>query len=303
MKTILNRRTLTPALLATGLALGLTSHASALPIIYDAQGFEPLDDYTLLNPLAGEDPDDDNEPDFQEGPWQKSLDTTANVTATIQSIALAPRLGGGLQLVQMNRTGANGRGFWGVQKTVQDMDLLDPLVVQWSMNVTDASDDPNAVGPFFGLDVNDALDNSTGFPLLAASAGLDAATGELVTFDQSLAEDRKGIFYTLGQWHDFMMVLDYVDQTFDVFVDGSLAIDDQAFIDEFAGPVKPLDFTDFAFSTFALDTSSGGQFTPTNATAYYDSVLVAVPEPSTALIAATLGPLMMLARRRRRFAS
>lgn len=290
-----------PGLLAAPAVLSLTLTDGAHgQVIYDSQGFEPASDYTVGFSLIGQDPDDNAEPDFQEGPWL--ADTDPSVSATVVSAGTVPGSLGD-NIVQVTQTVAFDQGFFGVEKApIQPTELT----VSWRMYVEDSDPgDTGGVGPYFGVDVNDGNQNGDqAFPILVtASAGLDSSNGELITFDTNLNEERTGIFFNLGQWYDYEMVLDYASQTFDVFVDGVLQIDDQTFFDTGFGPSSALgaidDYTDFSLSTFGLDDNAPGTFTPASATAYYDNVFVAIPEPTTSVILA-LGIAGMAGCRRRR---
>jgi hypothetical protein len=195
------------ALAALFAACGAQAHSAT---IYDSQGFEAPT--FSLAPLAGQDG------------WQSfGAGGTANV------VAGAP--GNATQVVQLDRLGDN-YGV-GVTTPVPNLNLPgSPVVnVEWSMSYAPLPQDaPQTYGPYFAVEVNDVQGIQV---LVAASTGLDAATGEIlyqipVTGQIDVVP---GSYIPPNTWVDFLMALDYVTQTYSVYVDNILVIDSLPFID------------------------------------------------------------------------
>jgi hypothetical protein len=141
-------------------------------------------------------------------------------------------------------------------------------------------------GPYAAVEVYDELDNA---PLLAGSLGVDAKTGDVL-----FQEAGSGFLLETGQtvafntWNQFRMVLDYTNDRYTVFLNGT-PIGSQGFVD---GGID--DFTDADIAILA----AGGDPASLSAagTAFVDNYVVQyeVPEPSS--VAFLLIPFAMLGR-------
>jgi len=264
-------------------------------VVYDSDGFEPANPdgtaYTAGNELEGQDTAD--------GPWKEAGDTmNAGAIVTTEPPG---QVQSGLQSAEVQRD-ANGQGFWGVEKLVDDVAPATPIKIGWDMYVEDATDgaaNPSeGFGPFFGVEANDANDSGTSFPLLIAQAGLDASTGEFLYSDEELFVQTTGDTFSLEEWHDFEMTLDYDGSgsgQYSVSVDGTQVLSREFIDDEQGNGID--DFTAAPLSTFAAFGDQVSQ--QRSGTAYYDNYAVrVVPEPSSLLGGLVLGGGALLFRGR-----
>jgi hypothetical protein len=148
---------------------------------------------------------------------------------------------GGGQGVVITRQAADER--WALPRLL--VNPAAPVVVSWDMYVQQTNLPLGSFGPFMGVEAYDEHGNT---PRLAGSAGVDAATGELL---YQLA----GTGYLVAvpnfqiafdTWHRFELVLNYSTDTYSVLVDGVERVHGEGFVD--AGVD---DFTDASIAALA----------------------------------------------------
>jgi hypothetical protein len=180
------------------LTLDVNGEGGTTTTIYDSQGFE----HPRFVPGKLEGSDGAN------GPWVH----TNNAGDAVVKKGIAA---GGSQAVEVRRESSDER--WAVRKTVAAPTA--PVSVQWDVYVTQTSLPVGSFGPYYAVEAYDELGNA---PRLAGSAGVDAATGEVL-----YQAAGTGFLTSTGQtvsfnaWHHFEMVLDYATDTYSVYVDNS----------------------------------------------------------------------------------
>jgi hypothetical protein len=201
-----------------------------------------------------------------EDTWQQSGPDAS--TATVQTAVVQS----GAQAVELAYGGADTR--WGVPLDVSNLGIV---TVSWDMLVRGPASNPEvSLGPIFGVE---AYADSTGGTTLLGSVFVDASSGEVLyqaTGTGFLTPATAPNPAFLNVWNSFDLVLDYVSQTYSVFVNDVLQ----------AGGIG---FVDGAFGTFgsadlaALDAGFG--VTPGFGFVDNFSIVAAdVPELSTGLM-------------------
>lgn len=279
--------------IASGMIFGLSvSAAAAIPsgatILYDAGGFENTSRFSPIDStLTGQD----------SGAWSEAADpsTTATISDDVKI---------GNQSVEVFRA-ANEIGQWFPTVTGAPSTTQKTVVTEWSQYV-EGTGSTSALGPFFGIEVNNAT--SGGVSRLGALY-VDAVDGALFSLTSVDGETTPtsgsftspGDFVTLDAWNDFKIELDFDDPDgqITIFANGTQVYTDDFAAKNFSG-ADLTGFTDAAIATlFANDDAASKAQT---GTAYFDDYVVyMIPEP-TSLAALGLAGLVMLGRRGRRAA-
>lgn len=168
----------------------------------------------------------------------------------------------GSQGVEVNR-GANSDDRWAVPVGGLGYPSNGHVFVDWDMKVT-ATGSTSAFGPFLGVDTYD----DTSGPRVLGSLGVDATTGDVLYQLQGsgvLAET--GAKVTFDQWHHFQIRLDFVQDNYQVFVDGIQRGSQEGFVDGTSSTFTDADIAAFAA---AFDATSQSQ----TATAFFDNFIV-----------------------------
>lgn len=276
-----------------GVSAGLPAFGT---IIYDSNGFElprfsstatVATDPTVIGNLRNQDINSVGNPNGNQ--WRQFGTANGNAvsTATVQAA-------GGLsgQGVQLNRLLADNRWspIYGFTPNVVTSPIVD---VSWSERVLQTAG-TNLYGPFFGVEVN----QDTGAGLRAGALGVDAKTGEILIYDPVLglqptpADD----LVNFGDWNDFRLSLNYATHTYSAYLNGGATPIATAIPFTDAG-VTRLDEA-FLAGLFAADPSVPGNANDTG-TAFFDNYVVSsVPEPTSAVLLAGLGGLVLTRRRK-----
>jgi hypothetical protein len=229
--------------------------------IYDAGGFESSAGFSI-GPLAGQ--ANNAQPTLL---WQRAVfDVDAGATGNVVLVDNEQKV----RLTHIAQTGQSrflGDGYHGIDN-LQDRrpdllrDVRGTMRIGFSMNV-EFTGIGDRFGPQFGVQVFDAFDaNATpGQPsptLLAGGIMVDASTGELLTFDEqgvATPVGRSGV--TLGQTHEFEILMNFVRREYTVRVDGVAVLRDQGFVDNsnFSGITQAFanDLTDAAFAVQGVE--------------------------------------------------
>jgi hypothetical protein len=201
-------------------------------------------------------------------------------TATVQA---------GNQAVQINRA-ANEDARWGVVKPLAA--VTGTVMVEWHQNTSQTVLPAGSFGPFFGVEAYDDL--PAGGPLLLASWGVDAFTGELLYLHPVNGFTPTGDVVAFGTWHRLGITLDYDLDVYSVFLDGVLKA-----TTSFATPGGD-DFTDAPLAAVAAAGDAASQ--AATGTAFFDNYVitsapraVAVPEPAS-LWLLMLGGVLVIRR-------
>ncbi len=213
-------------------------------VIYDSLGFESP--RFSLGTLVGQ--------DGANGPWLQA----GTGAATVQNTNVAA----GAQAVRINRTGADVR-FAVVKTKLNVGSSPTPIIaVEWSMKYQPASLPGGSFGPFFGMEV---YDDTAGSKLLAASAGVDATTAELLyqSPGTGFINAVPGITVSPNTWHTYRLELDYSSQTYRLIYDGTEVLN--------SGFVDPgiADFTDA--DLMAVSAAGDPGSVNANGTAFFDN--------------------------------
>ena len=263
---------LTKAQASSGfVALALLIASQATPAAnYDAGGFESP--RFTLGTLEGQ--------DAPLGPWLRaggSAGTAAVQTSVVHS---------GTQALRVDRAGQDV--FWAVDDPTPS--VAGQVIIAWDMYVPPAIH-LGSFGPLMGIQAYDALGSS---PLLIGAAGIDAKTGEFLYQAAGTGFLVAGPVLPFNTWHRFGMVLDYATDRYSVFVNDTLLVNAEGFVDD--SPTSEInDFTDASIIALAAGGDPGS--IAATGTAYFDNYVV-VPEPAAAAILLTL--LSATAARRRR---
>jgi hypothetical protein len=206
--------------------------------------------------------------------WQQAGPDTS--TATVQSSVVQS----GAQAVELAFRGGDTR--WGVP-----IDIAAPSIVtvSWDMLVRGPASDPDVtLGPIFGVE---AYADSTGGLTLLGSVFVDASSGEVLYQAAGtgvLAPATAPNPAIFGVWNSFDLVLDYVAQSYSVFVNDVLAVGGIGFVDGGMSGFGTFGSADLA----ALDASFG----VSPGFAFVDNFsITAVPEFSTGLLWVGLGSI------------
>ena len=301
MQTVLNQ--LTPKRLKSSASVRrlavvaglMAAAASAAPagaaIVYDAGGFEPqpFNGANRFNPgiLPGQ--------DTQFGPWVSSPGTSP--TAVVQTSVVES----GSQAVRLTRpAGTNGQTsgafFHAVRKPFTPTDRY--VFVDFSMRVEPTGLRATQFGPFFGIQTYD--NSAAATPAVIGLLGQDATTGEVLYAEAGTFNFLAGPAISLGEFHQYQIVMDYQTDTYSVSVDGTL-VGSQAFVDDAATEIDAFSDADLSTDRASFDPNSSAA----GGTAYFDNYIIStsnvIPEPSMALgmVGAGFGALL---RRRRKSA-
>jgi len=247
---------LTTASSSTTAAVGTT--------LYNSNGFEP----TRFQPgnLVGQDP--------VQGPWVKFGTPEVQVAAsggTVQPVVAAT----GNQSLRIDRLGADVRfaPFRAAPTAVGET-----IRMSYDLRV-DAAPGAQPFGPFFGIEANS--DNGTGGPVrVIGSVGIDAKTGELLVQRAVIGDFiAPGLVLSLNTFHNFKVDLDFLAQTYTVFVDGNpIPAFTGGFVDSTAGsPITSLSDADVAGLADAADAAS----LAAQGTAYVDNYKLTLLDSGT----------------------
>jgi hypothetical protein len=169
----------------------------------------------------------------------------------------------GSQAVQVVKAGAaNTDRRWAVP--MGGLPTQRYVLVDWDMRVAQPSV-LTGFGPFFGMETYDA----TVHPYLLGSLGVDATTGDVLyqTQDSGVLTET-GTLVSFNQWNHFRLVLDYSNDTYRGYLNGSL-VASTGFVDRGFG----LDhFTDADITTFAAAEDPVSQ--TVSASAWFDNYTV-----------------------------
>ncbi len=161
--------------------------------------------------------------------------------------------------------GGNSADYW----TVRTSSFSNPnryMFIDWDMRVTPTGA-TDAVGPFFGIET---YDDTLGFNR-HASLGVDATTGEVLYQGENEGDlIAAGVSATEDAWHNYRIRLDFQEETYQIFFDGTAVFapgDEQGFINPAVSG-----FTDADIVAFAADGEGPSQGLP--GTAYFDNYVV-----------------------------
>lgn len=183
----------------------------------------------------------------------------------------------GSQWVEVSRTATSGDVRYAVLKP--SVAPTGTISVDWDLSYTPSNlSDPNAFGPYFAVEANDAFDNNPAAPvLLIGSAGIDANTGEflyqatgtgfLSTVPDALNTTTGTVQLAPNTWHHFHMVLDFATSQYSVFLNNSTTA---AIVSGFVDPAN--DFTDADLSALAAGGDAASQ--AATGTALFDNYVV-----------------------------
>jgi hypothetical protein len=233
--------------------IGLPSLAAGAGPIVDSAGFEA---FTLSN-LAS-----------QNG-WLETPGVPG--TAMVQSAVVQS----GAKSVQVDRA-AHADKRWA--DPVAGFPAGRFVLIDWDMRVTGTGAETGALGPYFGVEAYDDLNNfAPGDPVtpvigVLGSLGVDATTGEVLYQAQNtgvLTVSTKEVVF--GQWHRFRMLLDFTLHQYTTFFD-SQKVATIGFVDHNNVVNGLSDFTDADIA--ALAAASDGLSSAMTGTAYVDNFRV-----------------------------
>jgi hypothetical protein len=232
------------------------------------------------------------------GQWQRTPGGTSS--AVVQTAMVAS----GLQAVQVDRV-ANNDARWAVQVDhLGYPDYPSPfppepaqpcICINWDMKVNQQTANPNAFGPFFGVE---AYDDSGTIGLLG-SLGVDATTGDVLyqaTGTGVLTETNSVVNF--GQWNRFQIKLDYATDQYTIYRNFQ-SLGTFGFVDPGLEQFSDADISAIAAGGDAASQAAVGR-------AFFDNFLVReggcpIPEPGTfVLVGLALGGASLAARRSRR---
>jgi hypothetical protein len=224
-------------------------NADTLATHYDSNGFE-APRFNQAN-LQGN--------DMTQGPWLyqgaagSAVVTSAKGSNSQQSVAVA-------------RGRADER--WGIRKVIANP--TKPVSIKWDQWVTQTTLPSGSFGPYFAVEAYDELGN---VPRLAGSAGVDAATGEVLYQAGGTGFiTSTGKALTFDGWHHFEMLLDYQTDTYDVFVDNVQLAADIGFVDAGVN-----DFTDASIAALAAGADPASQ--NASGLAFFDNYRIELSTP------------------------
>ncbi|MFT3787638.1 MAG: hypothetical protein QM770_15970 [Tepidisphaeraceae bacterium] len=249
--------------------------------LFDSQGFE-TPNYTTGS-LVGQYPADANFTDE----WVISAGTPgANVQTSVVKT--------GSQAVQVDRTTTTDqRYFW--NQTPQTAARY--VFIDWDMRYALATAvSANNTGPFFGIESYSATAAGPGVytPHQQGALGVDTFTGKVLFLDPSFGAMNVGAgpALTPNTWNHFQIVVDYLTQTYNGYVNGTPAASNVAWND--ATPATLWGDADLSHAATDFGTQLGA--------GYFDNLLVTtapeLPEPVSAAALAA-GALIGLKRQRR----
>lgn len=264
----------------------LAPTAAEAAVIYDSNGFEDVPSrFVLGTELNGQ--------DNPAGPWTK-FGSTQPPTNTNSVARPQPVIGkAGTNGVAFDHTNGSGNVFYSVLRNITPAATPEPIVnVDWSMNVQ-APTGTNT-GPFFGVEVYQDLGGSLGAQMIGGF-GVDTETNALVIFAQS-AFGQPAAFPALGNpitnygtYHDYSISLNYLNDTYSVYYDGTL-IETLPFLFDAS------QFSDAPISTRTIF----DDFADNAGLAYYDNYRITTVVPEPAALAGLIGGLGAALLRKRR---
>jgi hypothetical protein len=261
------------ALFAIAVACVIPAQAAVTYTLVDSEGFEaPLNTTTFMGTgqLEGQSGRTDNGTNTDQ--WEATVGTTS--TAVVQNSVFAP--GGGTQAVRVDRA-PDSADRWAVP--IGAAPLMPYVCISWDMMIPTQSVLANGFGPVFGVeayDDQDALD-------LLSFFGVDIATREVIIQDPGFSAT--GAFVNYDEWNNFLVTLNYTNDTYDYFLNGVL-LGTTAFVDASA---QTNELTDVTIS--ALPGAGDPASLAATGTAYFDNFIVfeidsphPIPEPSTMIL-------------------
>lgn len=184
---------------------------------------------------------------------------TGASTATVQNSIVHS----GSQAVQVVKAGTpNSDRRWATPVTGYPTQRF--VIVDWDMRVA-PTNHPTAFGPFIGVDTYDADVQ----PYVLGSLGVDATTGDVLYQIQDTAVlTETGLVINFDQWYHYRLVLDFLTDTYQGYVNGTL-VANTGFPDRGFGLNN---FTDADIAAFAAAADPASQ--SLSASAVFDNFLV-----------------------------
>ena len=190
----------------------------------------------------------------------------------------------GTQALQVTLA-ANEEAYW-FAPTTGVLTSSDSYVdISWDMSVSHTTLDSDSFGPFMGLSAYQD-DTGAGDSGLFGSLGVDAATGDVLyqvsTNGGELTET--GTQVSFDTWNNFRIHLDFVTDTYTIYLNGSALVSSIAFVDSGLTTFTDADVTAIAANSDAISQAATG-------TAYFDNLIVQLEsnvikdETTTSLVA------------------
>lgn len=272
--------TLVTALIDGGVAFG---QAPVPPLIVDTSGFEaPKFDVTFGpgGPGTGTGQLEGQTPSTFQGTWLR----TKGIGLSTADVQTGVKLTGN-QALKVTRV-ANSDDRWAVPVDGYPS-LAEPrfICISWDMRVEQTIGAANTFGPFFGVE---AYDDDAAALGLMGSLGVDATTGEVLIQKANTGFlDAPGATVAFGSWYNFMIELDFVNDTYEYFLN-NVSLGVEGFVDQNNIPGGLNEFTDADIATFAAAGDPGSLALP--GTAYFDNFKVTegpcvIPEPGSCILA------------------
>ena len=273
---------------AAAAAVALAAGAASAQIAYDALGFEVPSSgfqFTGLEGQAGGSP----ERTFFA---RQGTNTTAVVSGDV-----GVNMSDAVQFDLVDNPGTFDSGDYGVIVPATGSAIPDaPVMIDLALQVLQGP----AGGPLFGFTAFGSPANAMGQQPIAAEVFVNSADGSLFINDTTsqLGLTDTGFDVELDEYNFFSLDLDYDTKTFDLVVDGS-SVGTFGFrtMQNFGGDVDSQGRVDDFRGVTLAGFESGGAPTSIAGTAFYDNLVVAVPEPAVAGLFAVAG-LTALRRRR-----
>lgn len=183
------------------------------------------------------------------------------VVSTASIVTDMVPLGGGLQSLRVDRAPGSNRRW---TMPVEGQPTGRHIVISWDMAV-EVTHDPEALGPFFGVEAYDG----EGDLALFGSFGVDGSTGE-VLFQEAGSGIIVATFETVEslEWNHFDMVLDMEDREYRIYFNQTL-LETIGFVDE---SLNPTQFTDADIATFTA--APGAASEAATGTAWFDNFVI-----------------------------
>ena len=274
--------------LAAATAVALAAGTASAQIAYDALGFEVPSsgfEFTGLEGQAGGSP----ERTFFA---RQGTNTTAVVSGQI-----GVNMSDAVQFDLVDNPGTFDSGDYGVIIPATGSAIPDaPVMIDVALQVLQGP----AAGPLFGLTAFGSPASATGQQPIAAEVFVLSTDGSVFVNDTTtqLGLNDTGIDVELNEYNFVSLDLDYDTKTYDLVIDGtSLGTFGFRTMQNFGGDVDGQGRVDDFRGVTLAGFESGGAATSIAGTAYYDNLVVAVPEPAVAGLFAVAG-LTALRRRR-----
>lgn len=242
------------ALLACG--LGLTVVGDVFAGVFDTNGFEG---YTLNSSLEGQ------------------FEVVENSSSTHKWLSAGDGLGTAMVQDAISESGkavkvtraSNSDDRWAIYVGDLDYPHYRNITINWDMYVAPTGATGNVFGPFLGVDT---YDDTQGSINVLGALGVDATTGDVLYQAQGTGRlTEAGSPISFNQWHSFEIRLDFLNDRYEVIVDGGLRASD-GFVDATSANFSDADIAAFAAAADGVSQSE-------EAVAYFDNfrVLEIVP--------------------------